>query len=191
MSVDVGPTGIWHCEKDAHSFDTALAQAIGDFLLMECDSIADIGCGSGDYSDYLGTLCFNVIAIDGNPKTKEFYKNADVLDLSVPIPVEQGGILPVPRCNWGLCLEVGEHIPQASEQTFIDNVCLLSERGVILSWFPRDGEGIGHVNPRPNEYVKEQFSKRGFFSDEDGQKELRAAATLWWFKESLMVFRRL
>jgi hypothetical protein len=59
-----------------------------------------------------------------------------------------------------------------------------------MSWFPTPGHGIGHVNERSNEWVIHQMKARGFEYMPEETKVLRDAATLWWFKESLMCFIR-
>lgn len=185
VQVDVG-SGIWHCERDAHSFDEPLANALAQFFAeQKAKSIVDIGCGNGDYVRRLRKSGFVVIGYDGNPKTSEFCDGCFVRDLTETWLTLQ----PLP-CQWTLCLEVGEHIPMIKEKDFLDNLSANTHNGVVLSWFPTEGHGIGHFNPKPNEYVKAKMAERGFKSDEEAQEKLRKAATLWWFTLSLMVFKR-
>lgn len=177
--------GIWLCEtKEPHSFDLPLASAISDFLRKEeCGLVADLGCGAGDYTNHLRSCGFETFSCDGNPRTPEFLHKGNVVDLTSPDAL-------LPTADWTICLEVGEHIPPQFEQVFIDNLCRSFKRGIILSWFPTEGHGIGHFNPKSNEYVKEQFMRRGLIYDELTEKDFRFAATHWWFLYSLMVFRR-
>ena len=186
MNVEVNvENGIWTCDRDAHSFDEPLARAISSFLRNEhCTSVIDMGCGGGHYVKHLKSTGLKVLGIDGNPKTHEFTEDCIVGDLTGLLP-----LLPF-KADWLICLEVGEHIPPQYETMFIDNLCQNLKSGLIISWFPTEGHGIGHFNPRSNEYVKDKLLDREFISDEMAQKNLRDAATLWWFKESLMVFRR-
>jgi len=189
VQVDVG-SGIWHCERDAHTFDAPLADVLAKFFLEEkAQVIADAGCGSGDYVKHLRKFDLNVFGFDGNPRTPEFCEKCFVRDLTAP------GMefwLPVwPLNRWILCLEVGEHIPPDKEKTFLDNLANSSSVGIVLSWFPTEGHGIGHFNPKPNEYVKAKMAERGFKSDDEAQERLRKAATCWWFTLSLMTFRRM
>ncbi len=181
VQVDV-ESGIWHCEREAHTFDEPLADVLAKFLLDEkAESVMDVGCGSGDYVRHLRKAGLQIWGVDGNPKTAEFCEGCETAD-----------ILGDRRwvSDWVLCLEVGEHIPPKYETQFIQVITEGARTGIVLSWFPMEGHGIGHFNPKPNEYVKSQMAERGFKSDEEAQEKLRKAATLWWFSLSLMVFRR-
>ena len=183
--MNISPTGAWQCEtKDPHGFDQFLADAIVKFIqINHCFSAYDFGCGSGAYADYLGAHGIWCIGFDGNPNTGTFSPRCHVHDLTTPLK----GISPV---DVAISLEVGEHIPEQHEKQFIDNICDHAERFVILSWFPYKGEGIGHVNERSNAYIQERMAEKGFEFIPIETDELRAAATLWWFKKSLMIFRR-
>jgi len=181
VQVDV-VSGIWHCERDAHSFDEPLADALSVFLLSEnAKSVIDIGCGSGDYVRHLRKAGFAVWGVDGNPKTPEFCEGCDASD-----------ILGDKRwiSDWVLCLEVGEHIPPNHEAKFLQVITEGANHGIVLSWFPTEGHGIGHVNPRDNLYVQNKMSERGFAFLPEPTERFRKAATLWWFQSSLQVFRR-
>jgi len=183
VQVDVG-SGIWHCERDAHSFDEPLANAIVEFLKSEnTNKVLDVGCGNGDYVNKFNEAGIVAHGIDGNPKTPEFNKDCFVHDILSKDPCVCVG-------EWVVCLEVGEHIPPQHEERFIEVITKGATIGIILSWFPIEGHGIGHFNPKPNEYVKAKMAERGFKSDDEAQEGLRKAATLWWFTLSLMVFRR-
>lgn len=67
-----------------------------------------------------------------------------------------------PPFDWGLCIEVAEHIPMEFEQIFMDNLKKLVKKGVIISWaYPGQG-GQGHVNEKSGENVRVLFEKNGF-----------------------------
>ena len=183
--MNIAPNGSWLCEtKEPHGFDEPLARAIV-LQLKEWNviEVADFGCGSGAYVDYLNREGITASGYDGNPNTRKFGGSlCHVQDLSVPFDAG--------ACDTVLSLEVGEHIPQQFEGVFLDNITKHAMRYVILSWFPRPGEGIGHVNERSNDYVKEQMAARGFKSLDNVAAKLREASSLWWFKESTMAFQR-
>jgi SAM-dependent methyltransferase len=181
---DISPSGVWLCDDcEAHSFDESLASGLVEFFnKVKAFSIIDFGCGSGRYVKALRKAGFFAQGVDGNPKTPEFQEHCFVRDLTHPF---------VGHSDWVLCLEVGEHIPKEHEQNFLDNLNASIERGIVLSWYPDDdGAGTGHVNPRPNSYVKERMAERGFKSDDEAQERLRKYGSLWWWAKSLMVFRR-
>lgn len=183
-AMNISPTGAFLCEKpDEHKFDEKLAEAILKQLFRwKVDSVLDFGCGSGAYVDYFSKWQMWAVGYDGNPNTPRFSPHCYFKDLSVPIESEPADCV--------LSLEVGEHIPKQFEQVFLDNVANHAEKHVILSWFPRPGEGIGHVNEQTNSYIVNEMEKRGFLFMPEVAAEFRATATLWWFKESILVFQR-
>lgn len=186
MSFDISPTGVWLCnDTGPHSFDRQLASAIGAELIRSGDTrVIDFGCGSGAYVKYLCDAGLDALGYDGNPFTSRFNERCKVLDLTLPLPQ---GFAPADAV---LCLETGEHIPREYEDQFIKNITSMADNVLILSWFPRDGHGTGHVNPRPNYYIMDKIKERGFVFDDECGAFFREESTLWWFKESLMVFRR-
>ena len=185
--MNIAPNGTWNCDTtEPHSFDEELAQGILKFIdSNKVESVVDFGCGSGAYVDYLNKHGISATGVDGNPNTEKFSPDCFVQDLSVPLIIVDKGY------DCVLSLETGEHIPKEFEAVFLDNIESRAERFVILSWFPYKGEGIGHVNEQPNEYIQQQMLKRGFRFLAPETQALRDSSTLWWFKFSLMVFRRL
>ena len=52
----------------------------------------------------------------------------------------------VPKGDWVLSLEMGEHVPNRFEAMVIRNIHAHNTRGVILSWARLGQPGNGHVN---------------------------------------------
>ena len=182
--MKIAPNGSWLCETaEPHGFDEPLAAAIyRQMREWNCTDIKDFGCGSGKYVKYFNDRGLWSVGYDGNPNTPHFDPHCYVLDLSTNVNIEP--------CEVVLSLEVGEHVPQQFEQVFLDNLALHAEKYLILSWFPRPGEGIGHVNERSNEYIISQMNDRTFYFLPEVTENLRRESTLWWFKESLMAYAR-
>jgi hypothetical protein len=183
--MNIGLTGIWDTTSaDTYEFDAPLAKAIADFFkVVEVKDCVDLGCGAGKYTDHLNGSGIKCEGYDGNPNTfsmsKSCYGN---FDLSKPVYVGNADAV--------LSLEVGEHIPRDYELVYLSNIVLAARKYVVMSWFPIPGHGIGHVNERTNEWVKEQMLIRGFQSLDDWEKILRDSSSLWWFSESLLCFIR-
>lgn len=183
--MNIAQNGSWLCEtSEPHGFDEPLARAIlVQMMDWKADGVKDFGCGSGAYVEYFNRHGFWAVGYDGNPNTQHFGNpSCYIQDLSVPFDV---GV-----CDVILSLEVGEHIPQQFEQMFLDNLAVHAGKHLILSWFPRPGHGIGHVNERPNDYIIREMMRRRFEYEPDVTAKLREASTLWWFKESIMVYER-
>ncbi len=185
--VPIHERGFWMGVEDRgyHFTDPVLAQMLGVFFLKEgAKLIFDFGCGPGEYVRILKSFGLECLGFDGNPDTVERTQGlGSVLDLSEPFDLAQ-------KCDWALCLEVGEHIPQRYEKTLLANLHSHNQKGIILSWAVLGQEGHGHVNPQENAYIKEQMAGYGYQNDLAIENLLREKATLSWFKNTLMVFRK-
>lgn len=182
--MNISNTGFWDCASlEEHSFDASLAKAISTVLKNEgVSTVMDIGCGGGQYVDYLRGNDFAARGVDGNPNTEKFCKWCICRDVSVPTALGYNDCV--------ISLEVGEHIPQQFEDNFLDNVCKSSYDLAILSWAVPGQGGHGHINEWDNSHVAMQMLVRGFVPVPHHQSFLREAAELKWFKNTIMVFRR-
>jgi cyclopropane fatty-acyl-phospholipid synthase-like methyltransferase len=169
-----------------HCYDPRLSEALCEFFQRECagGKIVDLGCGMGNYVKYFRSKSLNSDGFDGNPNTPTLTDGAcGIRDLSEPFRFDE-------PYDWVMSLEVGEHLPKQFESTFIENLHNNNKHGILLSWAVVGQGGHGHVNERNNDYIRGRMSTLGYVSDEKAEAELRAAATLSWFKRTIMVFRR-
>jgi SAM-dependent methyltransferase len=178
-------TGIWDLKiaKKRHRYDDKLVEYIAA-TYKPAKSVADLGCGKGDYCKYLKEHGIPLVhGYEGTPDIKKIstYDDITVIDLTKRRYVGTSYDLV-------LCLEVGEHIPQKYEQILIDNICEFIGKDLILSWAIPGQGGAGHFNEQPNEYIIDEFTKRGLIFDEDSSMRLRDAASFKWFKNTLMKF---
>lgn len=195
--MNINERGFWeNPTTEGHGHDEGLAYGILLFLRRQLTELPinmvwDIGCGDGFYTQFLNRRSEGYIyctGIDGNPYTKNIAgEYCIILDLSKKVEL-------APK-DWSICLEVGEHVPQEFETVFLDNICHLSKKGLILSWAVKGQGGDGHVNCLNNDEVIERMSSRNFYLDGDATQELRSYCaeypnTGWWFKQTLMVFRK-
>ncbi len=184
-SISTVAAGVW-LDRDhaiaahADAFDGALAERLSQILLEK--SVADFGCGSGVYVDHLRSKGIDAFGYDGGPAVTAC-RDGQVLDLSQPVSV--------PVADWVLSLEVGEHIPASRERTFISNLHRHNREGIVLSWAIEGQSGTGHVNCRNNDYLIDVVQTLGYQFDATLSQTLRDAATKPWFKNTLMVFRRM
>ena len=183
----IHPHGYWYgvgIEKQ-HVFDPPLANALIRFFKKEkAETIADFGCGMGDYVKALLAADFMCEGYDGNPDTYELSDGvADVQDLSEPFDLGT-------RFDWVLSLEVGEHLPEAYEFIFLENLDRHASCGIILSWAIKGQGGFGHFNVQDNAYIKTAMEKLGYVNDVLSEQRLRRQSSLPWFKNTIMVFRK-
>jgi cyclopropane fatty-acyl-phospholipid synthase-like methyltransferase len=175
--------GIEAC--DHHSHDSNLASSLMTFLKNEnAQSVVDFGCGMGNYVKTFKENNLNASGFDGNPNTPELTNNlCKVLDISVPVKFEE-------PFDWVLSFEVGEHLPKEFEDTFINNLHNNNKYGIILSWAVKGQGGYGHFNEQSNDYIKSKICELGYVNDIKTENILRNDATLNWFKNTIMVFRK-
>ena len=175
--------GFWSNNSlEGHWFDTNLATAIMGYI--KGNTVVDLGCGHGMYTKILRINGIECDGFDGNPNTPALTDGiCQVLDLSQDVSIDK-------VYDYVLCLEVGEHIPAIYEETFINNLDKLNRKGIILSWAVNGQGGAGHVNEHSNDYIRHIMEGIGYTSQPKIEQELREAAKLWWFKNTIMVFNR-
>lgn len=184
--MKINQQGFWeNPTKEGHAHDSRLAGAILKILkARKIDTLVDFGCGIGEYARFFRRHGLVVEAYDGNPYTEQLTGGiGQVKDLS-----QRFNLLKQFGCV--MSLEVGEHIPAEFEQAFLDNLIKHSLDGglIILSWAIPGQDGDGHVNCQTNDYIMQQMQHRGFYLENTLTNQLRKAASLRWFKNSLMVF---
>jgi hypothetical protein len=188
--VNVDPeTGIWSLAiaKKRHKFDEPLAGAV--FLMYDKPEFGvDIGCGLGYYSSYLFSFGWTMVGIEGTPEIDKISSHSMIVEADLTKPLNTTRYLDF---DFSLCLEVGEHIPPKHEKQFIDNVCELSCKDLVLSWaVPGQYSASGHVNCQDNQSIIDKFEDRGFEFDDEGTNLLRSIASFNWFKNTLMCFEK-
>jgi cyclopropane fatty-acyl-phospholipid synthase-like methyltransferase len=166
---------------EGHVFDPSLASGLS--CVFRGATVADFGCGKGDYVRFLRQQDILADGYDGNPHTPIMSNGTcTVLDLSYPVNLRP--------YTWVLSLEVGEHIPAAYEQTFLMNMHTHALEGVVISWAIPGQPGRGHVNLHENAYIKQWFASMGYLNDGATEEFLRSVTACYWLKETIMVFRR-
>jgi cyclopropane fatty-acyl-phospholipid synthase-like methyltransferase len=179
--------GMWlTTDLSGHAFDENLCNSIISFLKKEnIQSLVDFGCGHGLYTKKINNSGVISEGYDGNPNTEKLTNGVGkVLDLSREVNLQK-------KFDIVLSLEVGEHIPPEYEKNFIQNLDIHNSKGIILSWAIKGQGGDGHFNEKNNEDVIEIFKNLNYHYDIDTSLALRRNSTLSWFKNTIMVFRRI
>jgi cyclopropane fatty-acyl-phospholipid synthase-like methyltransferase len=186
MSIHVN--GYWEGTEAScqHIYDLSLGDSLVTFFKTEnVKSVVDFGCGMGDYVKTFQENNINAFGFDGNPNTPELTNNlCSVLDLSVPKQFEE-------PFDWIMSLEVGEHLPSKFEDIFIHNMHNNNKYGIVLSWAIKGQGGYGHFNEQNNDYIKSKICKLGYINDIESENKLRQDSSLEWFKNTIMVFRKI
>ena len=182
--------GFFLGKEDGLFHDRKISHALAFFFKKEGGpSVVDLGCGTGHYVKELRDHGIKCDGFDGNPETPELTcwiesePECGVLDLTESIVFEE-------EYDWVLSLEVGEHIPKKYETVFINNLHANNKEGIVLSWAIEGQGGNGHSNEQNNYYIKLIFEDLGYVNDKRIEGWLRENTSLWWFKNTIMVFRR-
>ena len=183
----INQNGFWEGveAQTQHIYDAKLSLALLEFFMNEkANTVCDFGCGMGTYVKHFTENNMNASGYDGNPNTPELTNNAcKVLDLSTPIKFDT-------PFSWAMSLEVGEHLPQVFEDIFINNLHNNNDHGIVLSWAIKGQGGCGHFNEQNNDYIKSKVCALGYTNDVGAEEHLRNNSTLPWFKNTVMVFRK-
>lgn len=186
--MSIHENGYWQGTEASseHIYDPTLGSSLVHFFKNEnVTSLVDFGCGMGTYVKTFRENNINAFGFDGNPNTPELTNNlCNVLDLSVPKTFDE-------PFDWVMSLEVGEHLPKRFEDIFINNLHNNNKRGIVLSWAIKGQGGHGHFNEQNTDYIKSKICKLGYTNDIENENILRNNSTLFWFKNTIMVFRKL
>mmetsp|Transcript_37655 Transcript_37655/g.76851 ORF Transcript_37655/g.76851 Transcript_37655/m.76851 type:complete len:347 (-) Transcript_37655:35-1075(-) len=164
-----------------------VVSALSDLVTREgVASVNDFGAGIGQYkaemlAEFPG---LEYRAYDGAGNVEEYTRGfVSYFDMTLP--------LELPKADWVLSLEVGEHVPTRYEGMVIRNMHHHNCKGVILSWGVPLQIGHGHINLHSNDYITDTFEQLGYTRDNETEEEFRQQdGNYWWFEKSLMVFRR-
>ncbi|MFT6153742.1 MAG: SAM-dependent methyltransferase [Bermanella sp.] len=136
------------------------AEVVVPYLLdvLELETVLDVGCGAGAWLEIWKRHGVNVEGLDGD------YVHSDMLlidqeefitaDLSKPFDLKK-------KYSIVQSLEVAEHIPLESAQTFISCLCAHGEI-ILFSAAPPGQGGDNHINEQPYSFWQEIFLKNGY-----------------------------
>jgi SAM-dependent methyltransferase len=122
-------------------------------------SVLDVGCGRGVWlAQWLKYGVTDVLGVDG--------PYVDVKTLHVPGSCFLSRDVSQPFSlgrNFDLVqsLEVAEHLPEASAETFVDNLTRHGSLVLFSAAIPGQG-GEHHINEQPLEYWRTKFAARGY-----------------------------
>ena len=185
------PPGAYPDPPDRHDVRNAAIRkydAIAS-VIPKGSTVIDIGVGIGMGVELLRERGFVAEGIDGIPNIEEHTKGLvrwyDLTSRYVQISRV---------ADWGLFLEVGEHIPEEYEDLVFRNVAAIPKSGLIVSWAEQHQGGVGtkkHVNCLSQVYVASQFAKQNWFVDETDTMFLRQHVSgRVLLKERIMVLKR-
>ncbi len=179
-------------DKDFYSrnlnFQRALAAPLVPWIIknLKYNSVADFGCGCGYLLSQLSKGKRDFIGINYNvPENLQFDKShfmsADftrevILNLKYDLVVS---------------LEVAEHIPEASADTFIFSLVSAASKYIMFSAATPGQGGVDHVNEQPHEYWHEKFIKHGFMACDEIRPVLAGNKSVpFWYRNNIFLYER-
>lgn len=122
-------------------------------------SVVDVGCGTGTWlAMFLKLGVQDVLGVDGDYVDRAMLEiPADRFlprDLSAPLRLDR-------EFDLVLSLEVAEHLPASSADTFVDSLTRAGPVVLFSAAIPHQG-GTSHVNEQWPEYWAELFRRRGY-----------------------------
>lgn len=133
-------------------------------------SLADMGAGVGQYGQALlaSDRSVRYEAYDGAGNVEAWTHGfVQWADFTFP--------LSLPVADWVLSLEVGEHIPHASEAAYLANLDAHNRCGIILSWARLGQKGLNHFNNHGSEYLVRRLAGLGYVLNAGLTERLRAS----------------
>jgi SAM-dependent methyltransferase len=154
--------------------------------LVECSSVIDVGCGSGEWLAVFKEFGVEeVLGIDGayvDPNILQIPSEHFLArDLSKALNLEH-------RFDLAMSLEVAEHLSHECAEIFVSSLTRLSEVVLFSAAVPFQ-EGTNHINERWPEYWVRLFRQNGFVVIDCLRRELWEDDDVdWWYRQNSLIF---
>jgi SAM-dependent methyltransferase len=154
--------------------------------LLQPSSVADVGCGLGDWLAAFQRLGVDeVLGLDGDYVDRSQLRiPADrfrAADLSEPFGL--GG-----RFDLVICLEVGEHLPANRSADLVATLTDAAPAVLFSAAIPGQG-GVGHINEQWPAYWRELFAARGYERlDVIRSKVWDDDRIAFWYRQNLFLY---
>ena len=127
---------------------------------IQFQNVVDVGCGIGNWlSVFVEKGISDVVGVDGS------YVDRQMLQIERRCFVEHDLTLPLRlerRFELAMCLEVAEHLPEASANTLVESLVGLSDQILFSAAIPGQ-PGTGHINLQWQSYWIGKFKNHGYF----------------------------
>jgi len=156
--------------------------------LLHPGSIADVGCGCGEWLAVAYELGIqDVLGVDGAwVQTSQLAiprEKFKVHDLTTPLKLER-------RFDLVISLEVAEHLPGAAARAFIASLCEAADKVVFSAAIPGQG-GRHHVNEQWPEYWAAIFQQFGYSCyDLIRPRIWTNPRVAWYYSQNCLIFAR-
>lgn len=154
--------------------------------LVQPRSVLDVGCGSGAWlSQWMAEGVTDVFGVDGS--------YVDMDQLPIPADAFSAADLAEPlhlgrRFDLVSSLEVAEHLPAASAETFVESLVRHGDIVFFSAAVPGQG-GTSHVNEQWPSYWVELFREHNFKVYDVLRSEIWGDPDVeWWYRQNCFIF---
>ena len=154
--------------------------------LVRPKSVVDVGCGIGTWLSVFKELGIdNIKGLDGDYVDRSMLlipeEDFCAVDLSQPFSLEKS-------FNLAISLEVAEHIPQSSANSFVQSLVSLAPLVLFSAAIPYQS-GRNHLNAQWSEYWKQIFLKHKYVMFDPIRKLIfNNDGVVWWYRQNIFMF---
>lgn len=154
-------------------------------------SVVDVGCGTGVLLERLQSQGIQVKGLELAEAALKlcWMRQLDVTKFDVAtdqLPSE------VTNADVVVSMEVGQQLPEASTDRYVDVLCRIAPIVIFSSGTPGQGDRRPR-NEKPHQYWIGKFRQRGYLFEEalslQWREEWKAGHTAPWFYHNVMIFR--
>ena len=162
------------------------AEIVLGLLPFKFDTVVDVGCGVGEWSN----SCPHYHGIDHRiDKSRLLFPEVFYFDCNLNRGFPKMEI----EYDLCLCLEVAEHLHPSRAEPLVEYLCSLSDHVLFSAAIPYQG-GNGHINEQWQEYWAELFYANGFGTTENSVK--LALGIVYneevelWYRQNIVLYER-
>ena len=181
-------TSQFYAERKSGSSESAKVIVPLVLGLIQCSSVIDVGCGTGEWlSVFRENGVTDILGVDGD------YVDRDLLgipgDRFLSRDLNSGFNLDR-HFDLAVSLEVAEHLPPEGGERLVESLTTLSPIVLFSAAVPFQ-EGTNHINEQWPDYWVEQFRRRDFVPLDCLRNKLwRHERIDWWYAQNIMFYVR-
>lgn len=171
-------------QKTVHAAEVILSKALK--IIPEVKSAVDMGCGVGTWLSILkGKGVERIMGLDGPWVNKGFLEidqdSFTETDLTQPVKFDL-------KFDLAISMEVAEHLPPESAQTFVKSITDLSDFILFSAAIPFQG-GRKHLNEQWQDYWVDLFRKEDFVAADMIRNEIWNDDKIpVWYRQNTLLF---
>jgi len=151
-------------------------------------SVVDVGCGRGAWlAEFMRLGISDAVGVDGS------YVSLARLDIPLEsyVPRDITQYFQLGRqFALALCLEVGEHVPNARSATLVGNIVAHAPIVLFSAAVPGQG-GQDHINEMPLEFWRGLFKARGYLAFDPFRPQIAGARDVEpWYRNNVLLYVR-